>query len=80
MPARFRTAGTSPLPAMLCKVHKPLVVLTKHSPHAEHYGFVAYAGAEVFSLGHAAVWAVAAYLLITGVLAELAELTKETTA
>jgi hypothetical protein len=38
---------------------------------AEHLGFVAYAGAEVFHLGASAVYAVAAWLFVTGLMAFL---------
>lgn len=43
------------------------VAVAKARP-AEHLGFVAYAGAEVFHLGHAAVYAVAFYLFVSGAL------------
>ncbi len=44
----------------------------RYAPHAEHLGFVAYAGAETFTL-HWAVWFVAAYLFLTGVAVMIAK-------
>lgn len=44
----------------------------RYAPHAEHIGFVAYAGAETFAL-HWAVALISIYLLVTGLAVMIAK-------
>jgi hypothetical protein len=46
--------------------------IKRHAPHAEHMGFVAYALCEVGGAGHAIIYAVSAWLAVTGILVMLA--------
>lgn len=56
--------------AMATKLHKPVATVVRHAPHAEHYGFAAYASWEALGLGHSIYW-IAVYLMVTGVLVEV---------
>lgn len=46
--------------------------IVSKAPHAEHLGFVAYAGCETFKV-HSLIYSVSVWLLITGLLAIVVE-------
>lgn len=51
----------------LAKVVNIKAATVHHAGHLEHFGFVAYAGAEVFAL-HAIIYYISVFLLVFGLI------------